>query len=86
LSNFTKLTRLRYEFGGPVGVTAMMLGFPLLMCECKPVGQTLRLVDYLWICLWFYQGKMVHPKSVDDIKPFLQTMWRHCYEVCRACP
>ena len=22
-----------YEFGGPVGVSAMMIGFPLLMCE-----------------------------------------------------
>jgi hypothetical protein len=23
----------RYEFGGPLGVTAMMTGFPLMMCE-----------------------------------------------------
>lgn len=22
-----------YEFGGPVGVTAMMVGFPILMCK-----------------------------------------------------
>jgi len=23
----------RYEFGGPAGTAAMMIGFPLLMCE-----------------------------------------------------
>lgn len=25
----------RYEFGGPIGVLAMMLGFPVLMCELR---------------------------------------------------
>ncbi|ORY27457.1 ergosterol biosynthesis ERG4/ERG24 [Naematelia encephala] len=56
-----------YEFGGPVGVTAMMIGFPLLMY-------------YLWICLWYYQGKMVHPTSLSDVKPFLTRMWEHCLD------
>ncbi|OCF55613.1 delta24(24(1))-sterol reductase [Kwoniella mangroviensis CBS 10435] len=56
-----------YEFGGPVGVTAMMVGFPLLMY-------------YLWICLWFYRGKFVYPTSVDDIRPFLNKMGQHIYE------
>ncbi|WVQ85315.1 hypothetical protein IAT38_007480 [Cryptococcus sp. DSM 104549] len=56
-----------YEFGGPAGVLAMMVGFPLLMY-------------YLWICLWFYQGRLVHPTSVDDIKPFFGRMWEHVYE------
>lgn len=55
---------LSYEFGGPWGVTAMMTGFPLLMY-------------YLWICLQFYDGQLVHPTSVDDIKPFLLRMWGH---------
>lgn len=27
------LTLPRYEFGGPAGTSAMMVGFPLLMCE-----------------------------------------------------
>ncbi|KAL1747629.1 ergosterol biosynthesis ERG4/ERG24 [Schizophyllum fasciatum] len=54
-----------YEFGGPWGVFALMTGFPLLMY-------------YLWICLWFYDGKLVHPTSVNDILPFfLQRMWTH---------
>lgn len=33
-----------YEFGGPVGVTAMMIGFPALFY-------------YLYACLFFYDGK-----------------------------
>ncbi|KAK0188658.1 ergosterol biosynthesis ERG4/ERG24 family-domain-containing protein [Armillaria mellea] len=53
-----------YEFGGPLGVTAIMTGFPLLMY-------------YLWICLWFYDGKLVHPTSLEDVKPFLLRMWNH---------
>ncbi|CAE7137303.1 unnamed protein product [Rhizoctonia solani] len=47
-----------YEFGGPWGVTAMVFGFPVLMY-------------YLWICLWFYDGQLVHPSSVADIQPFI---------------
>ena len=58
----------RYEFGGPWGVTAMMIGFPILMY-------------YLWICLWFYDGKLVTPTSVDDIVPFLHRMWVHVRDV-----
>ncbi|EIN05960.1 ERG4/ERG24 ergosterol biosynthesis protein [Punctularia strigosozonata HHB-11173 SS5] len=53
-----------WEFGGPAGVTAMMIGFPLLMY-------------YLWICLWFYDGQLVYPHSTADIKPFLARMWGH---------
>ncbi|KAL1756566.1 ergosterol biosynthesis ERG4/ERG24 [Schizophyllum commune] len=53
-----------YEFGGPWGVLAIMTGFPVLMY-------------YLWICLWFYDGRLVYPKSTDDIVPFLQRMWYH---------
>jgi hypothetical protein len=60
-----------YEFGGPWGVTAMMIGFPILMY-------------YLWICLWFYDGALVTPTSIDDIVPFLQRMWVHVRDV--SCP
>ena len=57
-----------YEFGGPWGVIAIMTGFPILMY-------------YLWICLWFYDGKLVYPSSVDDIQPFLWRMWGHVAKV-----
>ncbi|KAI3475434.1 hypothetical protein L1887_63202 [Cichorium endivia] len=49
---------------GPGVSTAMMTLFPLLMY-------------YLWICLWFYDGKLVVPNSLDDIWPFLQRMSAH---------
>ena len=58
----------RYEFGGPWGVVSMMIGFPLLMY-------------YLWICLWFYDGQLVFPKSLDGVQPFLQQMWTHVKQV-----
>ncbi|KAF8735387.1 hypothetical protein AX14_002140 [Amanita brunnescens Koide BX004] len=57
-------THETYEFGGPWGVVAIMTGFPILMY-------------YLWICLWFYDGKLVSPTSVGDIIPFLLRMWEH---------
>ncbi|KIK54331.1 hypothetical protein GYMLUDRAFT_48874 [Collybiopsis luxurians FD-317 M1] len=56
-----------YEFGGPWGVFAIMTGFPILMY-------------YLWICLWFYEGQLVHPTSLDDVQPFLWIMWAHIRE------
>jgi delta24(24(1))-sterol reductase len=59
----------RYEFGGPWGVVAIMTGFPVLMY-------------YFWICLWFYDGKLVHPSSLEDIQPFLLRMWGHIRDVC----
>ena len=54
----------RYEFGGPWGVLAIMTGFPVLMY-------------YLWICLVFYDGQLIFPKSSDDVGPFLGRMWEH---------
>ncbi|CAE6487015.1 unnamed protein product [Rhizoctonia solani] len=53
-----------YEFGGPVGVTAMIPFFPTMMY-------------YFWICLRFYNGSLVHPESFQDIGPFLGRMWMH---------
>lgn len=77
---FTFITRLKlkcffcsYEFGGPVGVTAMMIGFPILMY-------------YLWICLWFYDGQIVYPSSLDDVQPFLWRMWEHVKVVSISTP
>lgn len=58
----------RYEFGGPVGVMAMMTIFPVLMY-------------YLWICLEFYDGQIVYPTSLDDVQPFLLRMFGHAREV-----
>lgn len=62
----------RYEFGGPWGVVAIMTGFPILMY-------------YLWICLVFYDGQLVFPKSADDIGPFFGRMWDHV-RVARLVP
>ncbi|KAG8964910.1 C-24(28) sterol reductase [Tulasnella sp. 419] len=53
-----------YEFGGPTGVAIMMTIFPPLMY-------------YFWICLWFYDGQLVHPSSFSDIGPFFARMWNH---------
>jgi len=39
------------------------------------------LMYYLWICLWFYDGKLVYPTSSEDIKPFLGRMWAHIAKV-----
>ncbi|KAG9048018.1 C-24(28) sterol reductase [Tulasnella sp. UAMH 9824] len=56
-----------YEFGGPIGVTIMIAIFPPLMY-------------YFWICLWFYDGALVHPNGLGDIVPFFGRMWRHIVE------
>ena len=45
-------------------MVAIMTGFPVLMY-------------YLWICLVFYDGQLVHPTSAADIQPFLGRMWEH---------
>ncbi|SAM09637.1 hypothetical protein [Absidia glauca] len=49
-----------YEFGGPVGVCAMMLGFPSLMY-------------YFWVCLEYHQGKLITPASysIEGIQSFV---------------
>lgn len=51
-----------YEFGGPIGVSIMMVVFPCIMY-------------YLWICCEFYHGSLVHPESFADIIPFYGRMW-----------
>jgi delta24(24(1))-sterol reductase len=63
-----------YEFGGPVGVVGMMLGFPSLMY-------------YFWVCLEYHQGKMIVPSvwSAEGIKAFF---WNDIWAAIArdACP
>lgn len=68
---FNLLIGPSYEFGGPLGVSAMMIGFPILMYYC-------------WICLRFYNGALVHPESFGDVGAFLGRMWVHVREVLRT--
>lgn len=39
------------------------------------------LMYYFWICLWFYDGALVHPNGFDDIVPFIGRMWNHVKQV-----
>ncbi|CAE7112346.1 unnamed protein product, partial [Rhizoctonia solani] len=66
-------THEHYEFGGPVGVTAMMVFFPIMMY-------------YFWICLRFYNGSLVHPSSLKDIGSFFGRMWGHVYQDASPTP
>lgn len=61
----------------------MMVGFPLLMCTSMSVAKDRRAdrADYLWACLWYHNGKLVHPKSLDDVQPFFNNLGREIYEV-----
>ncbi|KAI5451036.1 C-24(28) sterol reductase [Naganishia albida] len=56
-----------WEFGGPVGVSLMMLGFPVMMY-------------YLWICLWHYHGAFARPASLSwdgkgGVREWAGVMW-----------
>jgi delta24(24(1))-sterol reductase len=55
---------VKYEFGGPVGVCAMMIGFPCLMY-------------YFWICLEYHQGQLIYPPAqIEQWKPwFVNEIW-----------
>ncbi|RGB34830.1 ergosterol biosynthesis ERG4/ERG24 [Rhizophagus diaphanus] len=55
-----------FEFGGPWGVTAMMIGFPLLMF-------------YLWGCLQFYRGKLVLPLEGELWSQIIKEAWPTWY-------
>ncbi|KAJ9096769.1 hypothetical protein QFC21_005039 [Naganishia friedmannii] len=68
-----------WEFGGPWGVSAMMLGFPVLMCKPSTNYNNLlsrltkirsqlgliKCLDYLWICLWHYHGAFARPSNLS---------------------
>ncbi|KAG0176800.1 hypothetical protein DFQ29_005609 [Apophysomyces sp. BC1021] len=69
-ANVTKLdlkldNEVVYEFGGPVGVCALMMFFPCLMY-------------YFWVCLEYHQGKLIYPNAltVNAISEFIsQNLW-----------
>ncbi len=50
------------EFGGPVGMTAMMVGFPLLMY-------------FMWIGTVFYDGRIPRPAKDESFIAFLEHLW-----------
>ena len=54
----------RWEFGGPAGAAAIIVGSHLL-------------VYYLWISVTYYQGSAVHPASWRDVGPFFARMAAH---------
>ena len=55
-----------FEFGGSPGVTAMMIGFPLLMY-------------YMWIGATYYDGKAPWPQQDEAWGDFFRTMWSLAY-------
>src|SRR5947209_4409913 len=60
----------KWEFGGPIGVAAIMLVSHLL-------------IYYLWISITYGRGGVVRPESLADVGPFLQRMWGHIAEGAR---
>ncbi|KAH7116881.1 ergosterol biosynthesis ERG4/ERG24 [Dendryphion nanum] len=50
------------EFGGPIGMLAMMAGFPLLMY-------------FMWIGAIFYDGQIPKPTKDESFIDFLKHMW-----------
>lgn len=69
-SDVTKLdekidNEIVYEFGGPIGVCAMMIGFPLLMI-------------YFWESLEFHQGRLFYPEAFT-VEAFKNFFWNEFY-------
>ena len=61
--NFSpKDTSGKSEFGGALGMSAMMIGFPLLMY-------------YMWIGAIFYDGKFPKPAEGQSSQQFFEHMW-----------
>ncbi|KAI9670123.1 MAG: C-24(28) sterol reductase [Caeruleum heppii] len=56
-----------FEFGGSVGVTVMMIGFPLLMY-------------YMWLGATYYDGHLPLPAKGQTVGDFGRQMWRQVYE------
>lgn len=56
-----------FDFGGSIGVSCMMIGFPLLMY-------------YMWIGATFYDGKFPTPAPGQSFVEFGQAMGRLVYE------
>lgn len=61
--NFSaKDTSGKSEFGGALGMSAMMTGFPILMY-------------YMWIGTTFYDGKLPKPAEGQSYQEFFEHMW-----------
>ncbi|XMA07229.1 hypothetical protein WAI453_000020 [Rhynchosporium graminicola] len=56
-----------FDFGGSFGVTAMMIGFPLLMY-------------YMWIGATFYEGRFPHRAEGESMGEFFRHMGNLVYE------
>jgi delta24(24(1))-sterol reductase len=56
-----------FDFGGSIGVSCMMVGFPLLMY-------------YMWIGATFYDGKFPTPAPGQNFLEFVKAMGRIIYE------
>lgn len=56
-----------YDFGGPLGVSAMMIGFPILMW-------------YMWIGATFYDGKFPAPEAGQSFVEFAKHMGNLVYD------
>ncbi|KAJ2644255.1 C-24(28) sterol reductase, partial [Coemansia sp. RSA 1287] len=57
-----------YEFGGPIGAAAMMLGFPLLMA-------------YQFLCVYDNGGHFLLPDSFSDIAAWAGRMGQRYWEI-----
>ncbi|KIV92329.1 hypothetical protein PV10_06781 [Exophiala mesophila] len=55
-----------FEFGGDLGVIAMMIGFPLLMY-------------YMWIGATYYNGQFPFPREQESVSEFLKGLGRMAY-------
>lgn len=55
-----------YEFGGPIGVSAMMFGFPCLMW-------------YLWVSYKFYDCQLASPAPGQSLSDFFSEILSHVY-------
>lgn len=56
-----------YEFGGPAGVSSMMIGFPLLMW-------------YLFVSFKYYDSQLALPSSDQSIADFVKQLAAYAYE------
>ena len=65
-ANVTAQNEVHYEFGGPWGVSAIMMGFPLLMY-------------YMWIGATYYDGGIPRRTSGQSYSEFLQHLGHLVY-------
>ena len=57
----------QYEFGGPIGVSSIMIIFPLLMW-------------YMWICFKYNDCQFIGPADSESIPDFLKRLAGYVYE------